>query len=102
MDHLWSPWRYKYLTTPAPQADGCVFCGIHAKAAETHDEANLVVHDTAFAAILRARIDTAVAAGVVIAPEDFAHIGRLERIWYGAAYFLYSGVLRLVTLGKYS
>lgn len=67
-----------------------------------NQEANLVVHDTAFAAILRARIDTAVAAGVVIAPEDFAHIGRLQRIWYGAAYFLYSGVLRLVTLGKYS
>lgn len=44
MDHLWSPWRYKYLTAPAPPDDDCVFCGIHAQAAKTHDEANLVVH----------------------------------------------------------
>ena len=67
-----------------------------------NQEANLVIRDVPFAGILRARIENAVADGVNIAPEDFAHIGRLQRIWYGAAYFLYSGVLRVVTLGKYS
>ena len=25
MDHLWSPWRYKYIASAAPTA-GCVFC----------------------------------------------------------------------------
>ena len=67
-----------------------------------NQEANLVVWDDAFSADLRARIDGAITAGINISPADFAHIGRLQRIWYGAAYFLYSGVLRLVTLGKYS
>lgn len=67
-----------------------------------NQEANLVVRDAAFSADLRTRIEVAIAAGVGISPADFAHIGRLQRIWYGAAYFLYSGVLRLVTLGKYS
>ena len=67
-----------------------------------NQEANLVIRDVTFAGILRARIEQAVADGVDIAPADFAHIGRLQRIWYGAAYFLYSGVLRVVTLGKYS
>ena len=67
-----------------------------------NQEANLVVRDAAFSAGLRARIEGAIATGVDISAADFAHIGRLQRIWYGAAYFLYSGVLRLVTLGKYS
>ena len=40
MDHLWSPWRYQYLTT-APPVQGCIFCAV---SADTHDEANLIVH----------------------------------------------------------
>lgn len=67
-----------------------------------NQEANLVVRDATFSTDLRSRIEQAVADSVVIAPADFAHIGRLQRIWYGAAYYLYSGVLRLITLGKYS
>jgi len=39
MDHLWSPWRYKYVTQAAP-AGGCVFCE---KAAAIGPE-SLVVH----------------------------------------------------------
>lgn len=67
-----------------------------------NQEANVVIKDAAFTNTLRARIESAITDGVVIAPEDFAHIGRLQRIGYGAAYFLYSWVLRLATLGKYS
>jgi hypothetical protein len=29
-------------------------------------------------------------------------VGRLARIWYGAAYFCYRGLLRIATLGRYS
>jgi ATP adenylyltransferase len=39
VDYLWSPWRYRYLTT-TPQHDGCVFCHI---AASQADEENLIV-----------------------------------------------------------
>jgi ATP adenylyltransferase len=39
VDHLWSPWRYRYITGGTP-AGGCVFC---LKAADGHDEENLVV-----------------------------------------------------------
>src|SRR3954466_14264341 len=40
MDHLWSPWRFRYLSETNKPA-GCVFCVI---AASTEDEANLVVY----------------------------------------------------------
>lgn len=39
MDYLWSPWRYRYVTT-ADAAPGCVFC---TAAAENKDEEYLVV-----------------------------------------------------------
>lgn len=44
MDHLWSPWRYSYISQ-GQSPSGCVFCAI---AAETNDEANYVVHRGAF------------------------------------------------------
>jgi ATP adenylyltransferase len=40
MDYLWSPWRFRYVTT-AGAGDECIFC---VKAAEPNDEENLVVH----------------------------------------------------------
>ncbi len=40
MDHIWSPWRYKYVTNAAPD-DECVFC---AKLAGGNDEVNYIVH----------------------------------------------------------
>ncbi|MEP7366859.1 MAG: HIT domain-containing protein [Acidobacteriota bacterium] len=40
MDHLWTPWRYQYITGPKPDA-GCVFCTMPA---EGKDEENLIVH----------------------------------------------------------
>jgi ATP adenylyltransferase len=40
MDHLWSPWRYKYIAS-ADQQGECVFCRID----QQHQDAeNLVVH----------------------------------------------------------
>jgi ATP adenylyltransferase len=40
MDRLWTPWRYTYLASGAPQSS-CIFCD---KAAEQADEKNFVVH----------------------------------------------------------
>lgn len=40
MDHLWSPWRYRYLSE-ARKPEGCIFCHI---GASSDDELNLVVH----------------------------------------------------------
>jgi ATP adenylyltransferase len=40
VDYLWSPWRYRYLSTPR-ESSGCVFCAIHT---EDNDEQNLIVH----------------------------------------------------------
>lgn len=39
MDRLWSPWRYRYVST-ASQTDACIFC---AKAASNDDAANYVL-----------------------------------------------------------
>ena len=39
MDHLWSPWRYRYIKT-ADKAEGCVFCRIRD---EMKDDENYVV-----------------------------------------------------------
>jgi len=40
MDHLWSPWRYRYVSK-AEESHGCIFCQ---KAAERDDERNYIVH----------------------------------------------------------
>lgn len=40
MDHLWSPWRYRFVQKQLAN-DGCVFC---VKPGEESDEENLIVH----------------------------------------------------------
>lgn len=43
MDYLWSPWRYKYVSSGGPLGSGsheCLFCS---KAASSDDRANYVV-----------------------------------------------------------
>lgn len=40
MEHLWSPWRYKYISSAVEQ-QGCVFCRIDR---EHRDEENLIIH----------------------------------------------------------
>lgn len=40
MDHIWSPWRYKFITEGAPK-DGCVLCRLGQDV--EHDEQNFVV-----------------------------------------------------------
>ena len=40
MDRLWSPWRYKYVSTAQP-TDECIFC---AKSRANRDAENFIVH----------------------------------------------------------
>ena len=40
MDRLWSPWRYRYISSATPPAQGCIFC---LKSSELRDEENLIV-----------------------------------------------------------
>jgi len=40
MDHLWSPWRFQYVSQPTDTA-ACIFCH---KPAEDRDEANWILH----------------------------------------------------------
>jgi ATP adenylyltransferase len=40
MEHLWSPWRFRYVTKATAAVEGCVFCN---KIVPGHDEENLVV-----------------------------------------------------------
>jgi cardiolipin synthase len=65
-------------------------------------EANIVVKNADFAKELRAHIERGVAEGTPINPDDFANIAWYRRAWYGAAYLLYKGILRIATLGRYN
>ncbi len=44
MDHLWSPWRFQFISEGPPK-DGCVFCRVAQD--PQNDEKNLVVHRAA-------------------------------------------------------
>ena len=67
-----------------------------------NQEANIVIRDATFSRQLRAAIERGIADGVPVDADAFAHTPRHVRWWYGAAYFLYQGVLRIITLGKYA
>jgi len=71
MDHLWTPWRYRYVST-AGEAVGCLFCN---KAAESDDRKNYV--------LLRAELNFVMLnlypyspGHLMIAP--YAHVATLE------------------------
>ena len=40
MDHLWSPWRYRYVSN-ASEKDACIFC---LKSAQRKDEENYILY----------------------------------------------------------
>jgi ATP adenylyltransferase len=40
MDHLWSPWRFQYVTKSGPAA-GCIFC---VQPSENRDKENHIIH----------------------------------------------------------
>ncbi len=97
MDHLWSPWRYRYVSRAA-EAGGCIFCEM---APAGRDEENFVVHrgrrnfvllnlypysnghlmiaPYAHAATLEEAGEEAVGEMMLLAREAARHLGALYR-----------------------
>jgi len=67
-----------------------------------NQEANIVVKDAEFAHALREHIRSGVKDAVAIHPEEFSNTPWHKRAWYGAAFLLYRGIMRLITMGKYT
>ena len=70
MDHLWSPWRYKYVSTAEPSAS-CIFCS---KSQEAADEQNLIVDRGAHTFVLLNLYPYA-SGHLMVAP--YAHVATL-------------------------
>jgi ATP adenylyltransferase len=72
MDHLWSPWRYRYIQSA--DADGtCIFCQ---KAAEHKDEENLIVFRGARNFVIL-NLFPYTTGHLMVAPYE--HVGTLDR-----------------------
>lgn len=78
MDHLWSPWRYRYLTA-ARKPEGCIFCNM---AAEASDEQNLIVYRGAHNFVVLNRYPYT-SGHIMVVP--FAHAAQLNAIAEDAA-----------------
>jgi ATP adenylyltransferase len=71
MDRLWSPWRYRYVSTAEPSA-ACIFC---VKSQESDDEKNLIVYRGKFNFILL-NLFPYTSGHLMVAP--YAHVATLE------------------------
>ena len=71
MDHLWSPWRYAYVSSAAP-GGACLFCRV---ASESEDQKNYVLlrAERTFALLNRYPYTS---GHLMIAP--YAHVATLE------------------------
>jgi ATP adenylyltransferase len=78
MDHLWSPWRYKYVSTAGP-AGSCIFCS---KSQEDKDEQNLIVHRGAHTFVLL-NLYPYTSGHLMVAP--YAHVATLAEADEGIA-----------------
>jgi cardiolipin synthase len=65
-------------------------------------EANVFVQDQEFSKKLRSRIETAIAEGVVVKLQDFIDTPWYKRAWYGMAFLIYRGIMRVITLNNFA
>ncbi len=72
MDYLWSPWRYRYVSTAGP-SDECVFC---AKLAQNRDAENYILHRGRFNFVLL-NLYPYTSGHLMIAPYE--HVPSLEQ-----------------------
>ena len=71
MDYLWSPWRYRYIST-ASDADACIFCGA---ATAGDDREMLVVHRARHVFVILNRFPYT-SGHLMVVPH--AHVGTLS------------------------
>lgn len=71
MDYLWSPWRYRYVTTSKP-SDDCIFC---LKAAQNQDAENYIVYRGRFNFVLL-NLYPYISGHLMVAPYE--HVATLE------------------------
>lgn len=71
MDHLWSPWRFRYVTK-ADETPGCVFCR---KISEGNDRENLIVYRAEHCFIIL-NLYPYTSGHLMIVP--YAHVSTLE------------------------
>ncbi len=66
-----------------------------------NQEANIVIKDAEFSRKLRGHIKQGIAEGTVVHANSYSNVSWYQHLWYGTAYLLYSGVMRIITLGRY-
>src|SRR5579871_5584143 len=71
MDHLWSPWRYRYVQG-ATHTDRCIFCQM---AAENRDAENFIVHRARYNFIVL-NLFPYTTGHLMVAPFD--HVSTIE------------------------
>ncbi len=65
-------------------------------------EANVVIRDEHFARELKQRMEQIVLEAVPIYQDGFMNRSWHKRFWYGAAFFIYSLIMRIITWGDYA
>jgi cardiolipin synthase len=66
-----------------------------------NQEANVVLRDPKVSRDLRRHLEHGIAQGIPVSPSEFARRPWYQRVKYTAAFILYAGILRAITLGKY-
>ncbi len=77
MDHLWTPWRYAYVTG-ADQPTGCIFCN----AAKETDEQARIVHRGAHCYVI---LNTYPYTNGHVMVVPYAHLDELQKLPTDAA-----------------
>ena len=63
-----------------------------------NQEANLLIKNHAFSEQLSAAISQGIQDGVAIHPDEYKNISLARKFWYGCAFFIYSSLIRLISV----
>lgn len=75
MDHLWSPWRFRYVSEMADRA-GCLFCD-KAAADSSRDREHLILHRARFNFVLLNLFPYTTGHTMIV---PYAHVANLDEI----------------------
>jgi cardiolipin synthase len=65
-----------------------------------NQEANVMISDADFAVSLRAEIEVGLQQGRLVQLQDFVDIQWYRKLWFGTAFLIYRGIIRVITLGR--